>query len=57
MYDEALAEKLKSGIYNISKIIDKTDISRYWINSVKNKIAVPKFVIITLNYYFNESTK
>ena len=51
-FDKELCAKLNSGKYNISQIVRDTDISRYWINLVKNNVCVPKYVIVTLNDYF-----
>lgn len=54
-FDKELCDKLNSGKYNISQIVRDTDISRYWINLVKNNVSVPKFVIVTLNDYFKKA--
>jgi hypothetical protein len=53
-YDKELRDKLNSGKYNISQVVRDTDISRYWINLVKNNVAVPKYVLVTLNDYFKK---
>ena len=51
-FDMQLSKKLKSGRYNLSKIIRETGISRYWLNDIKRGVYVKPYIIVALNDYF-----
>jgi hypothetical protein len=53
-FDEELGAKLRSGRYNLSKIIRETKISRYWLNDIKRNVYVPPYIIVALNDYFRK---
>ena len=53
-FDMQLSQKLRSGRYNLSKIIRETGISRYWLNDIKRNVYVKPYIIVALNDYFKK---
>jgi hypothetical protein len=53
-FDAELRSKLRSGRYNIAKVIRDTKVSRYIINHIKSNIYVQPFYIVALNEYFKK---
>jgi len=44
--------KLKTGLYNFSKISRDTKISTYLLNGIKFDGKAPEYVLVALNDYF-----
>lgn len=49
-----LCEKLDIKMHNLSDITRKTDISRYWLNCIRNEKVVPNYILISLDDYFRK---
>lgn len=50
----SMQAKLSSGLYNFSQIVRDTEISRFWLNSIKDGVEAPAYILVALNDYFNK---